>query len=105
MTCSLIHPTKGIPSYNNIGRAVKRGWAETFSLALLLPLFRCADEAFVSSLPRRTFGLSEGLLVCMLFGMDFVVEEVFCQLVSIFNLQLQAKRRHTRVEPRAELSV
>jgi len=69
------------------------GGERGFSLAVLFFLSGAPDEALVSPLPSRTSGLSEGLRVCVLLGMDLVVQEVFCQLVSVFNLQLGEQRR------------
>lgn len=73
-------------SCNKIGGTV--GGERGSSLAVLFVLSGAPDEALVSPLPSWTFGLSEGLLVRVLLGMDLVVQEVVCQLVSTFNLQL-----------------
>lgn len=57
-------------------------------LVFLLSLRRWSGDATATFLPRRAFGLGEGLLVCMLLGMHLVVQEVTGQFVTVVNLQL-----------------
>lgn len=58
-------------------------------LAVLDGLCWTLDKALVSPLSCWAAGLGEGLFVCVLFGVDLVVQELVCQLIPIVNLQLR----------------
>lgn len=62
------------------------------SLAVLQGLSWTLDEALVAPFARGAARLGEGLLVSVLFGVDLVVEELLCQLISVVDLQLRRQR-------------
>lgn len=61
-----------------------RGLLLAFLDGLSWPL----NKALVSPLSCWAAGLRKGLFVRVLLGMDLVIQKLFCQLVSIVNLQL-----------------
>lgn len=58
-------------------------------LAVLDGLCWTLDKALVSPLSCWAAGLGKGLFVCVLLGVDLVVQELVCQLIPIVNLQLR----------------
>lgn len=58
-------------------------------LAVLDVLCWTLDKALVSPLSCWAAGLGKGLFVCVLLGVDLVVQELVCQLIPIVNLQLR----------------
>ena len=59
---------------------------------VVFPALRCRpSDASGPPLACRALGLGEGLLVRMLLGVHLFVQEVWGQLVTIVNLQLQCR--------------
>lgn len=67
-------------------------------LAVLHGLSCPLNEALVSPFSCWTAGLSEGLFVGVLLGMDLVIQILICQFISVVDLQLHtdAKRKRER---------
>lgn len=57
-------------------------------LAVQCGLSRPFNEALMSPFSCRASGLSEGLFMGVLLGMDLIVQKLVCQLISVINLQL-----------------
>lgn len=57
-------------------------------LVILFSISRRSGDAASSLLPSGALGLGKGLLVCVLLGMDFLIQEVTSQLFPAFNLEL-----------------
>lgn len=58
-------------------------------LAVLDGPCRTLDKALVSPLSCWAAGLGKGLFVCVLLGVDLVVQELVRQLIPVVNLQLR----------------
>lgn len=63
-------------------------WGGDVRLVVLFSISRWSGDAVSAPLPGRSLGLGEGLLVCMLLGMDLLIQEITSQLIPIVYLQL-----------------
>lgn len=89
--CSFLWTWQGVSGSGEMGRA---GSADLTMgemcppLAVLYGLSCPLNEALVSPFSCWAAGLSEGLFVSVLLGMDLVIQKLLSQFISVINLQL-----------------
>lgn len=65
-------------------------------LAFLYSPSRPLNEALVSPFPGWAAGLSEGLFVGVLLGVDLVVQKLLRQFISVIDLQLHIEAENKK---------